>query len=349
MNKIKVAVLMGGCSSERAVSLATGKMILDALDRSKYDAFAVDAALFGTNSAPRIEAGDETRIAVLSQVEQALRERGGMRAMTDLLDCKSPETHPDVAFIALHGKYGEDGTVQGLLELAGIPYTGSGVLASALAMDKIMAKKALEYAGVPVVPGVNIESRAELKERNIPTEVERELRYPVIVKPNRQGSTIGMNKVDSAEGLAAALETAFNYDSQVMVEKFVSGTEVTASVLGNDELEVLPLIEIVPLGGFYDYEAKYKPGRTKEIVPARVSEEVAEEARRLAVDSHKALGCRGMSRTDMIVSGVLTYVLELNTIPGMTRTSLLPTAAEAAGISFPELLDKLIGFALEGK
>jgi len=347
LSRIKVAVLMGGRSSERAVSLATGKMILDALDRSKYEAFAVDSALFGTDC-PCIEAGDETQIAVLSQVEQELRERGGMHALTELLDCNQSDKCPGVAFIALHGKYGEDGTVQGLLELAGIPYTGSGVLASALAMDKIMAKKALEYAGVPVVPGVDIESPAELKARNIPAEVERELGYPVIVKPNRQGSTIGMNKVDSEEGLATAMEVAFRYDSQVMVEKFVSGTEITASVLGNDELEVLPLIEIVPSGGFYDYEAKYTPGATEEIVPARVSEEVAEEARRVAIDSHKALGCRGMSRTDMMVSAGLIYVLEVNTIPGMTPTSLLPTAAQAAGISFPRLLDKLIELALEG-
>ena len=344
MSKTKVAVLMGGRSSERAVSLSTGMMILQALDTEKYSAFPVDAALFSDGAAPRIEAGDQKQISALAQAETALRKLGNVSVVTELLHSSSGR--PDVVFIALHGKYGEDGTVQGLLELAGIPYTGSGVLASALAMDKIMAKKMLDCAGVPVIPSVDVASARDRAGRDVASEVAG-LGYPVIVKPSRQGSTIGMTRVDSPDDLGTAIDTALEYDSQLVIERFVAGTEITAGIIGNDDLQVLPLIEIVPSGGFYDYEAKYTPGATEEIVPARIPEETAQEARRIALLSHETLGCRGMSRVDIIVSDGRLYVLEVNTIPGMTPTSLLPRAAQAAGIAFPQLLDRLILLALE--
>ncbi|MDO8683904.1 MAG: D-alanine--D-alanine ligase [Armatimonadota bacterium] len=348
MIKIKVAVLMGGRSSERAVSLSTGKMILDALNPEKYDTFPVDAALFGGDK-PQIEACGDREIAALTNAEQALKNLGTVGAITDLFSSNGLVKRPDVVFIALHGKYGEDGTVQGLLELAGIPYTGSGVLASALAMDKIMAKKFLALEGVPVIPAVDINNTNNLNIRDLTLQVTSKLSYPVIVKPSKQGSTIGMSKVESEDELATAVETALKYDDQLLIEKFITGAEITAGVLGNDDLIVLPLVEIVPSGGFYDYEAKYTPGATEEIVPARIPEDIAEEARRLAIVSHRALGCKGMSRVDMILNEREIYVLEVNTIPGMTPTSLLPRAAQAAGISFPDLLDKLISLALEGK
>ncbi|MDO8587966.1 MAG: D-alanine--D-alanine ligase [Armatimonadota bacterium] len=342
---MRVAVLMGGRSSERAVSMSTGVMILQALDPEKYSAFPVDAALFCAGE-PRIEAGDQRQISALAQAETTLQKLGGVSAVTELLQSNGAAVRPDVVFIALHGKYGEDGTVQGLLELAGIPYTGSGVLASALAMDKIMAKRMLDRAGVPVLPSVDITSAKDRAGRDIASEVAN-LGYPVIVKPNRQGSTIGMARVDFPSDLQAAIDAAFEYDSQVMIEKFVVGTEITAGIIGNDDLQVLPLVEIVPSGGFYDYEAKYTPGATDEICPAGIPDDIAEEARRIAVLSHIALGCRGMSRVDIIISESKLYVLEVNTIPGMTPTSLLPRAAQAAGIAFTDLLDKLISFALE--
>ena len=343
MSKIRVAALMGGRSSERAVSLSTGRMILEALDKSKYDAFPVDAALFGDDGKRAIEATGEHEIAALSEAEAALARIGNIRSMTDLFAVP----RPDVAFIALHGRFGEDGTVQGMLELLGIPYTGSGVLASALAMDKVMAKRTLQFAGVPVPSSVDVFDVNEMGQ-GVSQKVQDRIGYPVIVKPSRQGSTIGMSKVDSPEGLALAVATAVKYDSQVLIEKFITGAEITVPVLGNDDLQVLPIVEIVPAGGFYDYESKYTPGATEEIVPARIAEDVAAEARRLALVCHRALGCRGMSRTDMIVSSYGVYVLEVNTIPGMTPTSLLPLSAKAAGISFPDLLDKLITLALEG-
>lgn len=345
MQRLKIAVLMGGLSSERAVSLSTGRMILDSLDPDKYDVMPVDAALFSGSALSSLP-GSSDEVDAISDAEKALARVGPLRSISDMTPVGGGG-RVDVAFIALHGKYGEDGTVQGMLELLGIPYTGSGVLASALAIDKIASKRVLRQAGVPVPGSVDITRRSEIKTRDIAGEV-RPLGYPVMVKPSRQGSTIGMTRVDSEGNLLAAIEEALQYDSQVLVEEFVTGTEITVGVLGNSEPEVLPIVEIVPSQGFYDYIAKYTPGATEEIVPARISESTAAIAREMALTAHAALGCRGMSRTDMIVrSDADVVALEVNTIPGMTPTSLLPTAAKAAGIEFPKLLDRLIELALE--
>jgi len=220
------------------------------------------------------------------------------------------------------------------------------VLASALAMDKSMAKKVMAADGIPVPPSVDFECRGGDCSEAVAAAVER-MGYPVIVKPSRQGSTIGMTKVDGPAGLNHAVKGAASYDSRIVVEKFVVGTELTVGVLGNEELFALPVVEIVPAKGFYDYEAKYTPGATEEIVPARISSEETTKAREIALAAHESLGCRGMSRVDMILNADGICVLEVNTIPGMTPTSLLPRAAEAAGISFGELLDRLIEYALE--
>jgi D-alanine-D-alanine ligase len=345
VKKLRVAVLMGGLSSERAVSLSTGKMILESLDSAKYDAVPVDAALFSGGVQKKLP-GSDTEVAAIAEAEKALAKVGPLRSISDTVS--SSDGRVDVAFIALHGRYGEDGTVQGMLELLGVPYTGSGVLASALAMDKIVSKRVLLSAGVPMPASVDITSRAELKKRDVAAEV-RPLGYPVMVKPSRQGSTIGMSKVTSEGELLTAIEEAFKYDSQVMIEQFARGTEITVGLLGNEDPQVLPIVEIVPAKGFYDYQAKYTPGATEEIVPARISEKAAEAARNYAVAAFKALGCRGMARVDMIVKSDDDdiVILEVNTIPGMTPTSLLPTAAKAAGIEFSELLDRLIQLAIE--
>lgn len=338
--KLKVAVLMGGLSAERDISLSTGRQILERLDKSTYEAFAVDAALMpGSNLVHERGAGVE--IWAVSEARQALDEMGGLASVTDMV-----EKRPDVVVIALHGKYGEDGTVQGMLELLGIPYTGSGVLASSLAMDKSMAKKVLAADGIPVPHSVDFSLSGEWDREAIAADVAA-LGYPVIVKPSRQGSTIGMTKVECPRELNNAIKEAAAYDSRIVIEKFITGMELTVGVLGNDAPYALPVVEIVPVTGFYDYEAKYTPGATEEIVPARISDELTNRAQDIAVKAHKALGCCGMCRVDMMLSGDGFSVLEVNTIPGMTPTSLLPRAAEAAGISFGELLDRLIGYALE--
>jgi D-alanine-D-alanine ligase len=328
-SRINVAVLMGGRSEEREVSLSTGKMILNALDPSRYNAFGVDTALLGNSD---VQTLDENRLS---------------SSLAPLIAIFSPgEVYPkpDVVFIALHGKYGEDGTVQGLLELLGIPYVGSGVLASALAMDKVMTRKILDYHGIPLPKGFEIELGVDID--TLTERIISDLGFPVVVKPSRQGSTIGLSIVKSPNDLPNAVELAFSYDDQALVEEFIDGTEITVPVIGYKKLEALPVVEIVPKSGFYDYHAKYTPGATEEIVPARIPQAQYAYAQELGILCHDILGCRDMSRTDMIVRGDSVYVLEVNTIPGMTPTSLLPRSAQSAGIDFPELLDRLISYAL---
>ena len=307
MTRRKVAVLMGGVSAERDVSLSTGRQILGALDDRLYHCHGA-----------------------------------GHRRSLASPDGADPD-RPDVVFIALHGPGGEDGTVQGMLEVLGHP----------LHRQRRPGERAGDGQG-DVQARPDIGGRPDAAGRDGPPGRLRGRRprdwlaLPVIVKPNRQGSTIGMSVVRDPSEMEAALANAFLHDDTALVESFVAGTEITVPVLGNADLEVLPVVEIVPAGGFYDYQAKYTPGATEEIVPARIPEAVTAEARRIAQLCHRALGCRGMSRTDMIVTpeGEI-YTLEVNTIPGMTPTSLLPRSAEAAGLPFPRLLDRLIDLALE--
>lgn len=351
-NKLRAAVLMGGVSSERNVSLSTGKQILESLDPDRYDAFGVDAALLPGGARGCLR-NSEYEVDAIAAARDAVLGSWGLASVEEMLGIGT-HRRPDVVIIALHGRFGEDGSVQGMLDLFGIPYTGSGVLASALAMDKSVAKKMLAADGVPVPPSVDFVCRAgEWDVDAVARAVER-LGYPVIVKPSRQGSTIGMTKVNASGGLNDAIREAVRHDDRIVVERFIDGVELTVGVLGNDEPFALPVIEIVPEKGFYDYQAKYTPGATQEIVPARIGKQAEARAREIALAAHASLGCRGMSRTDIIYApspesdgGAHMYVLEVNTIPGMTPTSLLPTAAAAAGIEFPRLLDMLIDYALE--
>ena len=303
----RVAVLMGGRSAEREVSLNTGTQVAAALEQTGYEVVRVDA-------------GDDDFVATLQQAT------------------------PDVVFICLHGRYGEDGTMQGLLEILRIPYVGSGVLASALAMEKVMCKHFFDIAGVLTPAHVAIR-------RGEPVDiasVTAKLGPKTVVKPTNEGSAIGVTIAHTAEELPSAIEEAFVHDDSVMIEQFIEGVETTVGVLGNKDLQALPTLEIVPEHEFYDYESKYVPGMSKHIVPARITEEQREECERLAIEVHEVLGCRGMSRTDMIITGDgEIYVLEINTIPGMTSTSLLPDAAVAAGIEFPDLCRRLVELALE--
>lgn len=304
---LRVAVLMGGRSAEREVSLHTGEQVCGALAVSGHDVVAVDTA-------------DEGFIDTLLT--------GGF----------------DAAFICLHGRFGEDGTIQGLLELIDLPYVGSGVLASALAMDKVMSKQFFVASDIPT-PAWVVVSRGDAYSVEAIADA---LGEKVVVKPVSEGSSVGMSIVHDRGELGPAIERAFEHDRTILVEEFVSGTEVTVGVLGNDELLALPTLEVVPEHEYYDYESKYVPGMSSHIIPARIPEPVRAECQRLALAAHRALNCRGMSRSDTIVTGDGTvYLLETNTIPGMTKTSLLPDAARAAGIEFPALCDRLVALALE--
>ena len=308
MSRIRLALIAGGVSGEREVSLKGAAEVEKALDTEKYEVMRYDPA-------------------------------------TDLARIAADADKLDAAFILLHGVHGEDGTMQGFLELLNIPYQGAGVLGSALAMDKNLAKTLYRLHGLPVAAW----EMADQKDIAAPESLLAKLSLPLVIKPVRQGSSLGMSIVRQPEQLPAALENAFQHDSEVMVEEFIQGREITVGVIGNDELMPLPLIEIIPdeRYDFFDYEAKYKPGATREVCPAEVEGHVREKAQQYGLVAHQALQLKGYSRTDMIVSGDEIFILETNTIPGMTETSLLPQAAAEAGLDFSALLDRLIELAME--
>ena len=308
MGKLRLALIAGGKSSEREVSLKSGAQVFQALNKDKYDIRRYDP---------------------LTDLERLVREAKEL----------------DVALIIMHGRGGEDGSLQGLLDLLEIPYQGSGILASALAMNKELSKNIYRQAGLQV-PRALIFDRAGAPS---PQEFEAALGLPVVIKPVHEGSSIGISMAGTPEALRTGLAAAFALDNRVLVEEFIRGTEITGGVLGNARLQALPLVEIIPSStyAFFDYEARYQPGATEEICPARLSPELTKRAQECAITAHKALGCRGYSRTDMMIREQEIFVLETNTIPGMTGTSLFPQGAKAAGIDFPALLDTLINLALE--
>ncbi|KAF1084664.1 D-alanine--D-alanine ligase B [Sporotomaculum syntrophicum] len=306
----KIGVLLGGRSAEREVSLRTGEAVYQALQAIGYDAVKID---------------------VDKRITENLKRQ-----------------NIDLAFIALHGKYGEDGTIQGLLEMLDIPYTGSKVLASAIAINKITTKKILLYEGLPTPEFFTI-TRSEYINTadNISAKI-MSMGLPVVIKAPTQGSTIGTSFVHLQDEIRGAIEHAFQYDPTIMVEKMIDGIEITASVLGNETPEVLPLIEIFSTTGVYDYTAKYTVGLSNHIIPPRLPDSVQQTIKDLAYKTYLAIGCRGLSRVDFMVDqNGQPYILEVNTIPGMTETSLFPDAARAAGIDFETLVAKVVELAME--
>lgn len=304
MKNKKIAVVMGGPSDEREVSLNTGKAIFAALQEKGYQVVAID-------------------IEPVRFVDQ-LKESGA-----------------EVVFNAIHGKLGEDGIMQGALELLGIPYTGSGVLASAASMDKGISKRLFLAEGVPTPRSV-LYSKADQK-RDLPAEIMKKFSIPVVVKSAAQGSSIGVTIVEDAAVLPEAIRQAFQHSENILVEEFITGKEVTVAVWGNEQPEALPIIEIAPHSGRYDYHSKYTKGATDYIVPARVDETTAAKIREAAIAAYSVLGCRGIARADIMLDKAgHPYVLEVNTIPGMTATSLVPKSAAAVGIPFADLCERLL-------
>lgn len=342
-DKKDVVILMGGASAEREISLVTGRAVMEAIDTGRYNARTLEVGAVGriASCAKSSLQSPAHSVGTLDRGDD-ISESAAARLASDLI---RDGRLPDIVFIALHGRYGEDGTVQGLLELLGVAYTGSGVLASALAMDKAATKRILQSEGIPTPRWLSI-SRQHYSSHGAP-DISSACGFPAIVKPNREGSTIGCTRISSQMDAPSAIEEALRHDETVLIEEFVKGTEITVGILGNQALEILPIVEICPASGFYDYEAKYTAGLTEKIVPARLEEPVATRARHLAEDAHALLGCRGMSRVDFIVGPEGPTVLEINTIPGMTPTSLLPRAAQAAGISFTEMITRIIEYGLE--
>ena len=290
--------MMGGLSREREISLKTGKAILKALTEKGYPAMAIDV-------------GEDI-------AEKLVREK---------IEC---------AFLALHGRFGEDGTIQGMLELMRIPYTGSGVLASALAMHKIMAKKFFLYEKIPT-PRFEVFQREEIKKG---LQKKSSLPLPLVVKPAREGSTIGVSIVQKEEELAPALKKAVEYDEEILIEEFMKGKEITVGIL---EDIPLPIIEIVPRSGFYDFHSKYTKGETQYILPARISREKYLYAQEISLKAFQTLGCSGEARVDLMTDeNENPFVIDINTMPGMTETSLLPKAASYAGIPFEDLVERIL-------
>ena len=309
LRQMKIGVLMGGLSEERQISLKTGDAILKALLSRGYNAQAVDFD----------------------------RDINGRLASEKI----------EFAYIALHGKYGEDGVVQGLLELAGIPYTGSGILASALAMDKLMSKRLFEYNGLKTAPFLVYDRGCGIG----PGDIEERIGFPLVVKPRFQGSAIGVSIVKKADLLKSALSEGLKFGDSLIIEKYITGKEVTLGMIGSGV--VLPMIEIIPKGGeFYDFNSKYTPGMSAHIIPPSLPEDALTRAYGAGVMAYKALSCSGVSRVDMIITAEgEPYVLEVNTIPGMTETSLVPDAAKAAGIDFVALVEYIMydSFLKEGR
>jgi len=296
--KLKIAVLMGGNSSEREVSLSSGKQVLENLNKEKFDVFAYDTK---------------------ADLEKLF------------LDIKAKKI--DVCFIALHGKGGEDGAIQGMLDVLNIPYTGCGVLASAVGMDKNIFKMLLNANSIITPNDLQVGA----------------LTFPCVIKPSKSGSSVGVSIIESQAEFALAFGKAQKAsEGEVMIEELIKGREITVGVLGNKELQVLPVVEICPKNKFFDYQAKYDADFCTEIVPAKIPSSAKDKAQVIALNIYRLLGCRGFSRIDMILkdSGELV-VLEINTIPGLTPNSLLPKAAKAAGISFALLLEKVINLAQE--
>jgi D-alanine-D-alanine ligase len=298
LKKKRVAVMMGGLSREREISLKTGKAIQKALTEKGYTVIPIDV---GNDIA-----------------EKLVKEK---------IDC---------AFLALHGRFGEDGTIQGMLELMRIPYTGSGVLASALAMHKIMSKKFFLCEKVPT-PRFEVFHREEIT-KDLPKK--NSLPLPVVVKPAREGSTIGISIVQKDEELGPALKKAGEYDEEILVEEFMKGREITVGILENIPL---PIIEIVPKSGFYDYYSKYTKGETQYILPARIPREKYLYAQEISLKAFQILDCSGVARVDLMTDeNENPYVIDVNTMPGMTETSLLPKAASYAGIPFGDLVERIL-------
>lgn len=309
MGKLRLALLSGGVSSERDVSLNSGKEVFKALDKDKYDIVQYD---------PK----------------------------TDLQKLVNDAHGIDAALIILHGPYGEDGTIQGMLDLLNIPYQGAGVLGSSIAMNKLLSKQLFEQNRIPTPRYLSFTRDRQPIDAAACIDT---LGLPLVVKPVCAGSSVGMTIVRTPADMEKAIRLAFEHDHTLLMETYIRGIELTCGVLGNDTLEALPVIEIIPGKDheFFDYHAKYVAGASEEICPARIDDDLTKQVQQYAIQAHQSLFLEGYSRTDMICAEGRLYVLETNTIPGMTATSLYPQSARVAGYSFTSLLDKLIALSME--
>lgn len=325
--KIKVAVISGGTSSERIVSIKSARQVFDNLPKDKYL---------------------PTLINITKDGRWLYDNKKPVKIYDYKLGYKKSELKKfDVVFIALHGQFGEDGKIQALLDIIGLPYTGSGVLASALAMDKIKMSELVKLSGISVPRKLVVE-----KGFNNIKILKNVLSFPCFVKPNRSGSSLGISRVENLKELPKALKKAFKEDDIVLVEEFIDGREITCGVLGNSQkgkIVILPPAEIVPKNKFFDFEAKYDDNQVDEISPAKISSRQTIKVQELSKQIHLLIGANGLTRTDFVLKSNKFYFLEINTIPGITKESICPKEAKAAGISFGSFLDKQVKMVLKNK
>lgn len=359
MRKIRVGVIFGGRSGEHEVSLMSARSVMHALNKDKFDVVPLGITKQGawlTSGDPMKELQTRTEeLKPLGQVEpfaSTLLATTAQPATRELVPGAGEHGIPyvDVLFPVLHGPYGEDGTLQGLLELADIPYVGSGVLGSAVAMDKVIMKSIFRAAGLPVADfELVMRWEWEAQPSRAAQRVEERIGYPCFVKPANLGSSVGVSKVHHAGELPAALNLAARYDRRLLVEQAINAREIECSVLGNDHPIVSVAGEVVPKREFYDYVAKYQDETTELLIPAQLSPAKLAEIQFLAMRAFLALDCAGMARADFLLDreSEQVYVNELNTIPGFTSVSMYPKLWEASGLPYPELLDRLIQLALE--
>ena len=355
--KVKIGLIFGGRSGEHEVSLQSAQGVMGAIDREKYEIVPIGI----TQEGRWLAAGDPMKALTSGEVAQSNpaallaepSQRGLMRLETQGQEqaLKAIEVSQiDVAFPILHGPYGEDGTVQGLLELAGIPYVGAGVLASAVGMDKVVFKDVARAHGLPVPAFVAVKRKEWDREpEQVVTRAEAELGYPCFVKPANLGSSVGISKAHTRAELRQALAEAARYDRKLLVEEAIDAREIEVSVLGNDEPIASVPGEILPSAEFYDYAAKYLDAESELLIPAPIPPEMAERIRELAVKAYLAIDCAGMARVDFLLDRQTNkvYLNEVNTLPGFTPVSMYPKLWEATGISYPELIERLVELALE--
>lgn len=310
---MKIAVLYGGVSNEREVSISSSKGIIQALKNNGHDVISIDFHPEKINEITALEV--------------------------------------DLVFIGLHGKHGEDGAIQGLLDMLNIPYVGSGALASALAMDKYKAKQMFATENIPVAKDERYRITTQTNIQKVADEINETFAFPFIIKPNREGSTVGLSIVKNANETISAIKKANTSDEFILVEEYIDGIELTVPVLGKmNEERALPIIEIVPKNELYDYESKYTEGGSEHIVPARISETLTEQIKQYAVKAHQVLGCETYSRVDFLLTEAgIPYILEVNTLPGMTPTSLYPDAAKVENISYDEMIETFVQLTVNNK
>ncbi len=351
MAKQKVVVIFGGNSSEHEVSRVSARNIINNLDKEKYEVYALGITKGGqwllySGDTSRLDNGDWEK----SNVNKAIiSPDSGDRCILVFRGSGVEKISVDVAFLILHGRNGEDGTVQGLLQLSGIPYTGPGVLSSALCMDKAQAKHILAANGIPQAKWLVFKEGDLEKPSEIIDKVGKEFTYPVFVKPSGAGSSIGAGRVMSSDELLPALKNAFQFDSKVMVEENIDAREIECGIIGNETPEIALLGEVVTDNEFYDFQAKYTAGLADAVIPAPISDEKTAEINEIAKKAYLAMECRGFTRIDFFVERSTERVIlnELNTLPGCTDSSMFPVLWQKSGVTFSQLLDKIISYALE--